>query len=60
MPVIKIDWVERPVEQKRAVVERFTEAMVEVTGCPPDAVTVIFTEHPKSDVAKAGVLMSER
>jgi 4-oxalocrotonate tautomerase len=60
MPIINIDWVERPVDQKRAVVEKITAAMVEVTGCPPEAVTVIFTDHPKSDVAKAGVLMSER
>jgi 4-oxalocrotonate tautomerase len=48
------------VDQKREIAKRFTEAMVDVAGCPPEAVTIIFTDHSKNDVSKAGVLMSER
>ena len=60
MPIINIDWIQRTAEQKSEISRRFTEAMVEVTGCPPEAVTIIFTDHSKDDVAKAGVLMSRK
>ena len=60
MPIVNIDWVDtRTVEQKREVAKRVTDAMVEVTGCSPEVVTIIFTDHPKHDIAKAGSLLSD-
>ena len=59
MPIVSIDWVERPVEIKRELSKKITDAMVECTGCPIESVTVIFTDHPKSDIAKAGKLLSD-
>jgi phenylpyruvate tautomerase PptA (4-oxalocrotonate tautomerase family) len=36
-----------------------TDLMVKVTGCPAEAVTVIYTDHPRTDIAKAGKLLSD-
>ena len=60
MPIVNIDWLEgRTQEQKREIVRRVTDVIVEVTGCPPEAVTVIFTDHPRHDIGKAGKLLSD-
>ncbi len=60
MPIVNIDWLEgRSVEQKREISRRVTDAFVEVSHCPPEAVTVIFTDHPRHDIAKAGKLLSD-
>ncbi|GAB4284592.1 MAG: hypothetical protein Kow0092_38970 [Deferrisomatales bacterium] len=60
MPIVNIDWLEgRSVEQKREIARRVTDTLVEVTGCPPEAVTVIFTDHPRHDIGKAGQLLSD-
>jgi 4-oxalocrotonate tautomerase len=60
MPIVNVDWLEgRTVEQKREIARRMTETLVEVTGCPAAAVTVLFTDHPRHDIAKAGKLMSD-
>ncbi len=60
MPIVNIDWLEgRTQEQKREIVRRVTEVIVEVTECPPEAVTVIFTDHPRHDIGKAGKLLSD-
>ncbi len=40
MPIIEVKlWAGRTREQKAELARRFTEAMVEVVGCPPKAVT---------------------
>lgn len=58
MPIVNIDWLEgRTVEQKRKIAAEITESIVGTTGCPPEAVTIIFTDHPGHDIAKAGKLM---
>ena len=59
MPIVNIDWIKRPVELKKELAQKITDAMVDVTGCPRETVTIIFTDHPKSDVAKAGVLLGD-
>ncbi|PLX42507.1 MAG: 4-oxalocrotonate tautomerase [Deltaproteobacteria bacterium] len=59
MPIVNIDWVERSVEVKRELSKKITDAVVEVAGCPAEAVTIIYTDHPKSDVAKAGKLLCD-
>jgi 4-oxalocrotonate tautomerase len=58
LPIVKIDWIEgRTVEQKQVISEKFTQAMVETVGCLPEAVTIIFTDHPRHDFAKGGKLL---
>jgi 4-oxalocrotonate tautomerase len=60
MPIVNIDWLDtRTVDQKREIASKVTELFVAVTGCPAAAVTIIFTDHPKHDIAKAGTLLSE-
>lgn len=58
MPIVNIDWVEgRTVEQKAEIAKEITDTFISVTGCPAEVVTVIFTDHPRSDIAKAGKLL---
>jgi 4-oxalocrotonate tautomerase len=60
MPIVNIDWVEgRTVEQKSKIAEQVTETFTSVTGCSAQAITIIFTDHPKSDIAKGGKLLSD-
>ena len=60
MPIVNVDWLQgRTVEQKREIAKRFTDALTQVTGCAVESVTVIFSEHPRTDIAKAGKLMSD-
>ncbi len=61
MPIINIDWLEnRTVEQKREIAKQFTQTMVDVAGCPAASVTIIFTDHPRTDIAKSGSLLSDQ
>lgn len=61
MPIVQIDMVEgRSEEQKREMARRLTEVIVETAKCPADAVTIIIREEPKQNIAKAGILMSDR
>ena len=61
MPIISIDWVDsRTVEQKREIASRVTDVVVDVTGCAPETVTIIFSDHPRHDIAKAGALLSDK
>ncbi|MFW6195662.1 MAG: 2-hydroxymuconate tautomerase [Chloroflexota bacterium] len=50
----------RTQEQKKALVQDITEAVVKNTGAPADATEVILHDVKKSDWAKAGVFASER
>ncbi len=60
MPIVNVDWADgRTPDQKREIAKGFTEVMTRVAGCPAEAVTVIFTDHPRTDIAKAGKLMSD-
>ncbi|MBI5445605.1 MAG: tautomerase family protein [Deltaproteobacteria bacterium] len=60
MPLVQIEWVEgRTIEQKREIARRVTDTLTQVAGCPAEAVTVIFNDHPRHDIAKAGKLMSD-
>ncbi|HWR39857.1 MAG TPA: 2-hydroxymuconate tautomerase [Patescibacteria group bacterium] len=61
MPIVQIDMVEgRTLEQKRALVKKVTEAIVETAQCPPEAVTIVIRDAPKAHIGKAGVLMSDK
>jgi 4-oxalocrotonate tautomerase len=60
MPVVNIEWLEgRTVAQKREIAKKVTETLVQVIACPAEAVTVIFNDHPRHDIAKAGKLYSD-
>ena len=60
MPIMEVKlWAGRTREQKAELARRFTEAMVEVVGCPPKSVSVVFEDYPQSDWAEGGVLADE-
>lgn len=61
MPIVQIDWIEgRSVDQKRELAAKVTAAVCEAGKCPPEAVTIIIRDLPKTNVAKAGGLMADK
>ena len=61
MPHIQITLLEgRTPEQKRKIVERITDTIVEETGTSHDAVTVAFVDVSPASFARGGVLMLDR
>jgi len=58
MPIIQVEMLEgRTIEQKRQMVKKVTEAVVDSVNCPPEAVRVIIREMPKEHFAVAGKLI---
>ena len=54
MPIVSIDWIEgRSLEQRRVLAQEITSAVVKVTNCSPEGVTIIFNEHPKEGITKS-------
>ena len=47
-------------EQKRALVEALTAAMVDTCGADKDGTTVVIEEYERAHWAKGGVLISDR
>jgi 4-oxalocrotonate tautomerase len=61
MPIVQIDFAEgRSVDQKRELSKKVTEAICQSVNCPPEAVTIVIRDLPKNNIAKAGVLMSDK
>lgn len=61
MPIVQIDLLEgRTLEQKREMVKRVTEAIVETVNCPPEAVKIILREMKPEHLGEAGVLRCDR
>lgn len=61
MPIINIDVASRlSKEQKSALVKGITATITEVTKAPDQAVTIIINEIDHDNIAKAGVLFSDR
>jgi 4-oxalocrotonate tautomerase len=61
MPIIEVKlWEGRTREQKAELARRMTETMVEVAGCPTEAVYVLFSDYPKADWAEGGELCDLR
>ncbi|HUL00781.1 MAG TPA: 2-hydroxymuconate tautomerase family protein [Nitrospirota bacterium] len=56
MPIVQIDMLQRTVEQKREMVKRITQAIVEIANVPPESVTIIIRDMPKENLGKAGLL----
>lgn len=60
MPIITVEMLEgRTVEQKKAMVEGITKVVCETCKCAEEAVTIVIHDMPKTNIAKAGKLMSE-
>ena len=60
MPIVKIDWLEgRNEDQKRKIAQEITQTLVKTVGSRPESVLVVFTDHPRSDIAKGGILLSD-
>ncbi|MDG0853848.1 MULTISPECIES: 2-hydroxymuconate tautomerase [Roseateles] len=56
MPFAQIYMIEgRTIEQKRAVIEKVTQALTEAVGAPKENVRVWITEVPKENWGIAGV-----
>ncbi len=61
VPIVQIELLEgRTVEQKRALVRKVTDAIVEAVGCQPEAVSIILREMKKEHFGKAGRLFSDQ
>jgi 4-oxalocrotonate tautomerase len=60
MPVIHIEMLKgRTLEQKRAMVEKVTDAVVETAKFPKEAVKIIIREMDTTELADGGVLRSD-
>lgn len=61
MPIVQIELIEgRTVEQKRALAEKVTKAIVEAVGCPESAVSIILRDMKKENYAQAGKLWCDK
>lgn len=57
MPIIQVEMLKgRTLEQKRALVEKVTQAVVETANCPKEAVKIIIREMEFENYAESGVL----
>ena len=60
MPFVQIDLAEgRTVEQKRELAQKVTAVISETVKCPPEAVSIVMRDQPRSNFAKAGKLLSD-
>ncbi|OIK16064.1 4-oxalocrotonate tautomerase [Bacillus sp. MUM 116] len=56
MPIVTVKMLEgRSDEQKRALVEKVTEAVSETSGAPKENISIIIEEMSKNHYAVAGV-----
>lgn len=60
MPILQVEMLKgRTTEQKRAMVEKVTDALVETVDCKRDAVRIVIREMEDENFAIAGVLKSD-
>ncbi|HIE50504.1 MAG TPA: 4-oxalocrotonate tautomerase [Armatimonadetes bacterium] len=61
MPLITVDGPRlAEVERKRQLVEKLTQAAVEVYGLPKEAIIVLIRENAPENVGVAGQLIADR
>ena len=61
MPIVQIEMLEgRTLEQKKLLVEKVTQAIVESIGTAPENVSIIIRDMSKDNYARAGKLASEK
>ena len=57
MPILKVEILKgRSVEQKREMVRRVTDVIIDTLNCPKEAVRIIIREMEPENFAKAGIL----
>ena len=60
MPELTIEMMEgRTIEQKRELVRRLTDVVVETLKVDPSSVLIVIHENRRHDKAKGGVLFSD-
>lgn len=58
MPIVQVDMMKgRTVEQKKEMVKKVTEALVETVGCPPEAVSIIIRDMEPENYGNGGQLV---
>ncbi len=61
MPILQVELLKgRTTEQKRAMAEKVTQALVETVNCKQEDVKIIIREMEREDYASGGVLMSDK
>ena len=61
MPIVSVDIARgRTIDQKRALVEAVTQAVVSTLDVKPEWVTVLINEHERENWATGGVLHSDK
>lgn len=61
MPIVTVKMLEgRTDEQKKALVEKVTAAVVETVNASPEAVTIVIEEMAKNHYATGGVRISDK
>lgn len=61
MPIIQVEMLKgRTVEQKRALAEKVTQAVVETANCPKEAVKIIIREMEFENFSEGGVLKCDK
>ncbi|MDY6985998.1 MAG: 4-oxalocrotonate tautomerase DmpI [Candidatus Thermoplasmatota archaeon] len=60
MPNIVLDGPKLTKDQKRAIVESFTQAASEITNVPKEAFVVMIKENELDNIGVGGKLLSER
>lgn len=61
MPILQVELLKgRTTEQKRAMAERVTQALVETVNCKKEDVKIIIREMEREDYAAGGVLASDK
>lgn len=60
MPVVTFEAARLGIEQKRQLVEEFTETAVRITGLPKETIFVFLKENSTDNVGVGGVLLSEK
>ncbi len=61
MPIVQVNLLEgRTIDQKRLLVEKVTQAIVESIGAPSETISIIIRDMAKENYAKAGKLASDK
>jgi len=61
MPIIQVEMLKgRTIEQKRALAEKVTQAVVETANCPKEAVRIIIREMEFENFSEGGVLKCDK
>ena len=61
MPMIQVTMLDgRTAEQKRKIVQRITDVLVEEAAARREAIVVVFHEVSKESYASGGILMADK